>query len=166
MHDGEDGKPTFRLPSDSHLRSHLEKVDRGTRRRGSVVGTTATVADAVTLLREGSGGTDPDDLVRQNELMARAAQGRHCERIDFSTGGLDCEYTLERENFLLMDGSRRMVAEPCEASARVAFQPSTPRVLHHVSAGVYARYGLWWTVFQQAPTQCGTFGALSVSACS
>ena len=79
----DDGKPTFRLPSDSHLRSHLEKVGRGARRRGS------SAADAVAVLRDGTGGMDPDDLVRQNELMARAAQGRHCERIDFSTGGLD-----------------------------------------------------------------------------
>lgn len=35
---------------------------------------------------------DAEDLVRQNELMARAAQARHCERIDFSTGVLDCKW--------------------------------------------------------------------------
>ena len=99
MHDhAEDGKPSFRLPSDSHLRSHLEKVGRGARRRAS------SAADAVTLLRDGSGGMDPDDLVRQNELMARAAQGRHCERIDFSTGSLDCEYAGRLRDGLLIVG--------------------------------------------------------------
>lgn len=81
-----DGKPEsldptsqpFRLPSDSHLRSHLEKVERGTRQRRE---STARALPEV----------DAEDLIRQNELMARAAQARHCERIDFSTGGLDCE---------------------------------------------------------------------------
>jgi hypothetical protein len=50
------------------------------------------MVEAGGLVREGSGGMDPDDLVRQNELMARAAQARHRERIDFSAGNLDCEY--------------------------------------------------------------------------
>jgi hypothetical protein len=68
----------FRLPSDSHLRSHLEKVERGTRQRRE------SVVKAVPEM-------DAEDLVRQNELMARAAQARHCERIDFSAGTLDCE---------------------------------------------------------------------------
>ncbi|KAI5449640.1 hypothetical protein NCC49_004191 [Naganishia albida] len=69
-------QPAFRLPSDSHLRSHLEKVERGTRQRRE------SMVKAVPEM-------DAEDLVRQNELMARAAQARHCERIDFTTGVLD-----------------------------------------------------------------------------
>lgn len=93
MHEhGDDTKSGFRLPSDSHLRSHLEKVGRA-RRRGSIV-------EAGALIREGSGGMDPDDLVRQNELMARAAQARHRERIDFSAGNLDCEYAVALQDVI------------------------------------------------------------------
>jgi hypothetical protein len=105
------------------------------------------MAEAGGLVREGSGGMDPDDLVRQNELMARAAQARHRERIDFSAGNLDCEYFAELEEVADLR-SRRMVTEPRAASFGATFQSSTSCILHHVSTGVHARYGFRRTVLQ------------------
>ncbi|KAJ9105587.1 hypothetical protein QFC19_003569 [Naganishia cerealis] len=97
----QEGKPEFRLPSDSHLRSHLEKMERGVRQRreSNAAGMTMTTAVAVSGYEMEE--MNADDLIRQNELMARAAQARHRERIDFSTGSLDC-------NKLLLNAVRRV----------------------------------------------------------
>lgn len=119
-------QPAFRLPSDSHLRSHLEKVERGTRqRRESIVQTIPEI--------------DAEDLVRQNELMARAAQARHCERIDFTTGVLDCKFircmvwhTADTRR------SRWMATQSRQTSPGTSLQSATPCVLYHVSTGVHA----------------------------
>ncbi|KAJ9093200.1 hypothetical protein QFC21_006517 [Naganishia friedmannii] len=90
----QEGKPEFRLPSDSHLRSHLEKVERGVRqRRESLSHSTATARRfAVTtpaVSVDDLEAINAEDLARRNELIAKAGQARHRERIDFSTGSLD-----------------------------------------------------------------------------
>jgi hypothetical protein len=47
-----------------------------------------------------------------------------------------------------------MVAEPCAAFVGIAFQSSTPCVLHHISPGIHARYGFRRTVLQQVALKC------------
>jgi hypothetical protein len=108
MKQDQEGKPEFRLPSDSHLRSHLEKVERGVRQRRESLSSSAVTARKITATMTttavSTGETEEkyaDDLARQNELMARAAQARHRERIDFSTGSLDCEFIVIIISFVL-----------------------------------------------------------------
>ncbi|KAJ9111755.1 hypothetical protein QFC22_006414 [Naganishia vaughanmartiniae] len=89
----QEGKPEFRLPSDSHLRSHFEKVERGSRQRRESLSYTAAarkmaVTTPVVSVAEME-AINAEDLARRNELIAKAGQARHRERIDFSTGSLD-----------------------------------------------------------------------------